>query len=66
MEYRLALSMDPNQIFISDRSHLNISSTPPTDFVNPGLGQIVRLYDLYVPIHQMKSPFQIDKLQMNK
>lgn len=64
MEYRLALSMDCAQnegLFFSPISYVNLTNTPCNDFVNPGLGQITRLFDLYVPLHSMKSPTLIEK-----
>jgi hypothetical protein len=38
-----------------------LTAFPATDFVNPGLGQISRLYSFYVPLHSQRNLFSLQK-----
>lgn len=62
MEYRLALTMNAEGDFFGLNAVTNLINTPSYDYVNPGLGQITRLYDLYTPIHANNAPFTIKKI----
>jgi hypothetical protein len=53
MEYSLLKTIE-NGIgcpFIPNESYPRLTPFPATDFVNPGLGQISRLHDFYVPLY---------------
>ena len=50
MEYSLAQSLD-NYSEISQSCFPRLNSDPANDKVNPGLGQIINLYEVIVPIH---------------
>lgn len=65
MEYRLALTMQSEGDFYGNNSSLNLLNTPSVDYVNPGLGQITQLFDLYVPIHSHNTPFTLEKIDNN-
>lgn len=65
MEYRLALTMDSQNDFLGVYPYINLIDNPSCDYVNPGIGQISRLYDLYIPIHT-ESPFTIAKIDNNE
>lgn len=40
-------------------SHVSLSSCPPEQFLNPGLG--LQLYDFYVPLPGVTNPFLVSK-----
>ncbi len=46
---------------MSISTHPRLSQFPATDFVNPGLGQIARLYSFYVPMQSNYSLLTINK-----
>ena len=71
MEYNLLKTIE-NGIgcpFIPNESYPRLSPFPSTDFVNPGLGQIARLHDFYVPLysnrhlHEIKKKVSLDNLE---
>lgn len=66
MEYRLALTMNSDGIFASNLPYASLLSTPGYDYVNPGLSNIARLYDLYVPIYHNNSPFLLETIENNQ
>jgi len=49
MEFRLLKQLDPT--FTSNVLEGPLSSSPAVDFINPGLGNIVRPFGLYVPLY---------------
>jgi hypothetical protein len=56
MEYNLQKTIEQN-IFhsIPNSTYPILTQYPATDFVNPGLGQVSRLYSFYVPLFAQKS-----------
>jgi hypothetical protein len=63
MEYNLLKTIE-NGIgapFIPREQFPNLSSYPATDFVNPGIGQISRLYSFYVPLYSNRNLHQLQK-----
>ena len=71
MEYNLLKTIE-NGIgcpFIPNESFPRLSPFPATDFVNPGLGQISRLHDFYVPLysnhnlHEIRKKASLDNLE---
>ena len=62
MEYNLLKTIEPNlglQMCPTRNPHL--TPYPAIDYVNPGLGQVARLYSFYVPLYSNQSPFNIAK-----
>ena len=52
MEYQLLKTIEPSlAIFQNNPAHPILSPYPAFDFVNPGLGQISRIFSFYVPLH---------------
>lgn len=52
MEYKLLKTIEPNlSLTVPNEMMPRLSAYPANDFVNPGLGQISRLYSFYVPLH---------------
>ena len=63
MEYNLLKTIE-NGIgapYIPREQFPNLSSFPATDFVNPGIGQISRLYSFYVPLYNNRNLHQLQK-----
>jgi hypothetical protein len=61
MDYSLLKEIEPN--FGPPASFgFRLSSTPSKDYVNPGVGQISRIYSLYIPMHSNNSPHLIEKV----
>ena len=63
MEYNLLKTIE-NSVggnFIPNEKYPRLSPYPATDFVNPGLGQISRLYNFYVPLPTNYNLHQINK-----
>lgn len=46
--------------------YVRLTSTPSRDLVNPGIGQISRLYSFYTPLPGLHNPFEINKLGESK
>ena len=71
MEYNLLKTIEGGIgcPFIPNESYPRLSPFPSTDFVNPGLGQIARLHDFYVPLysnrhlHEIKKKVSLDNLE---
>lgn len=62
MEYNLLKTIEPNlSPIVSSSTYPRLTPYPAIDFVNPGLGQIGRLYSFYVPVHSAKSLHNIEK-----
>jgi hypothetical protein len=57
MEYNLLKTIEPTigGIFCPNEMYPRLSPFPATDYVNPGLGQISRLYSFYVPLHSKET-----------
>ena len=52
MEYNLLKTIESNiGQFVPNESYPRLSAYPANDFVNPGLGQICRLHEFYVPLY---------------
>lgn len=66
MEYGLLKTISPQLMnYMPHTPYVNLTSTPSIDLINPGLGQISRLYSFYTPLSGIHSPYQISKLQKN-
>jgi len=62
MEYNLLKTIEPNlRLQMNPSTHPRLSQYPATDFVNPGVGQIARLYSFNVPMHSNYSELTINK-----
>ena len=62
MEYNLLKTIEPNLgSCVSSSTYPRLTPYPATDFVNPGLGQISRLYSFYVRVHSEKNLHTIAK-----
>jgi hypothetical protein len=59
MEHRFMKQL--NSTFTKNILQSNLSSYPALDFINPGLGNIVQPYGLYVPIHYASDIYQQTK-----
>lgn len=55
-----------NSEFVSNVYNGSLSSFPSVDFVNPGIGNIVRPYGLYVPIHGQHEIYKKTKATPEK
>lgn len=66
MEYNLQKTIDTNNGFSFEHFNGNrLTSTPANYFVNPGVGQITRLYSIYVPMYSKVSEHMIEKEKIN-
>ena len=70
MEYSLLKTIEVNLGSpVPTSSYPKLTPYPATDFVNPGLGQIGRLYSFYVPLyshsnlHSVSKKVNLDELQ---
>jgi hypothetical protein len=62
MEYKLLKTIErPMCTLMPNETLPRLSPYPAFDFVNPGLGQISRLYSFYVPLHTRKNLHSIEK-----
>ena len=62
MEYNLLKSIEsPLSAVVTKQIFPRLSPYPATDYVNPGLGQISRLYNFYVPLPTNYNLHQINK-----
>jgi hypothetical protein len=62
MEYRLLKSIEPSQgILIPKETLPRLTPYPANNCVNPGLGQIARLYSFYVPLYSNPNLHSISK-----
>ena len=56
MEYKLLKTIEqPIAMMMPNETLPRLTPYPAYDFVNPGLGQISRLYTFYVPLHRHHS-----------
>ena len=63
MEYNLLKTIE-NGIgapFMPKERFPKLSSYPANDFVNPGVGQITRLYSFYVPLYSNRNLHELEK-----
>jgi hypothetical protein len=62
MEYNLLKTIErPMALLMPQETLPRLTPFPATDFVNPGLGQISRLYSFYVPLYTQKNIHTIEK-----
>ena len=63
MEYSLLKTIENNigGPLLPKERFPRLSSFPSTDFVNPGLGQICRLYSFYVPLYSNRNLHELRK-----
>ena len=62
MEYNLLKTIErPMALLMPTETLPRLTPYPATDFVNPGLGQISRLYSFYVPLYTQKNIHAIEK-----
>ncbi len=62
MEYRLLKSIEPSQGTLIPKEKLpRLTAYPANNCVNPGLGQIARLYSFYVPLYSNPNLHSISK-----
>lgn len=62
MEYSLLRTIETPLGYFDPITSLLQSPYQSVDFVNPGLGGLARLYDVYVPIHYMSPPHCSNKI----
>jgi hypothetical protein len=66
MEYNLLKTIEPNLgLQMCPHKNPHLTPYPAIDYVNPGLGQVARLYSFYVPLFSNQSPFNIAKKDDN-
>jgi hypothetical protein len=66
MEYRLLKTIESSQFSLLPKETLpRLSAYPANNCVNPGLGQIARLYSFYVPLYSNRSLHSISKNEPN-
>ena len=66
MEYNLLKSIEPNcGIRVPNEKFPNLTPFPAADYINPGLGQISRLYSFYVPLYSRKNLHTLQKQAPN-
>ena len=63
MEYSLLKTIEGNigGLLLPKERFPRLSPYPASDFVNPGLGQISRLYSFYVPLYSNRNLHQVQK-----
>ena len=63
MEYNLQKTIEPNLLMHSmpNSTYPSLSAYPATDYVNPGIGQISKLYSFIVPLHNHQFQHEIRK-----
>ena len=62
MEYNLLKTIEGNLGLNSASStYPKLTPFPANDFVNPGLGQISRLYSFYVPLYSQNNLHSVSK-----
>jgi len=67
MEYNLLKQIEPNFLTpMANSTYPTLSAYPAIDYVNPGLGQISRLYSFYVPLFNNDSTYKIEKTTGSK
>lgn len=63
MEYNLQKTIEPNlrMHMCPNSSHPRLTAYPSNNFINPGIGNISKLYSFYVPIHTQSFKHEIKK-----
>lgn len=62
MEYNLLKQIEPNIGFLfPSQTHPQLTPYPALDYVNPGLGQVIRIHNFMVPLHTQDSLHLIQK-----
>jgi hypothetical protein len=63
MEYNLQKTIEPNlkMHMCPSSSNPRLTAYPANDFINPGIGNISKLYSFYVPIHTQSFKHEIKK-----
>jgi hypothetical protein len=62
MEYKLLKTIErPLALMMPNETLPRLTPFPATDYVNPGIGQISRLFSFYVPLHVQKNLHAIEK-----
>lgn len=63
MEYNLLKTILPQVLNgMPATPYVRLTSTPSRDLINPGMGQISRLYSFYTPLPGLHNPYEINKL----
>ena len=63
MEYNLQKTIESSFMNpIMGHSGQRLTSTPATDYVNPGVGAEINLFSFYVPLHSTKPLHLIQKI----
>jgi hypothetical protein len=66
MEYNLLKTIEPNQnVLVPKETMPRLTPYPANNCVNPGLGQIARVYSFYVPLYTRPSIHSISKNEPN-
>jgi hypothetical protein len=67
MEYKLLKTIESNQanLLIPKQTMPRLTAYPLNNCVNPGLGQIARLYSFYVPLYSNPNLHSISKSEPN-
>jgi hypothetical protein len=66
MEYKLLKTIETNQMNLIPKQPLpRLTPYPSDNCVNPGLGQIARLYSFYVPLYSRSNLHTIKKHEPN-
>lgn len=65
MDYSLLKTITPQLSYLETHSpHVRLTSMPARDFINPGFGQISRLYNFYVPLHGIGDPYRLKTIDV--
>jgi hypothetical protein len=63
MEYNLQKTIETSFMNpIMGQSGQRLTSTPATDYINPGIGAEINLFSFYVPLHSTKPLHSIQKV----
>lgn len=63
MDYSLLKTITPSLPYLKpDFPFIHLTATPGRDLINPGIGQITRLYSFYVPLTGLSNPYEITKI----
>lgn len=66
MEYSLLKQITPQLPYLEPHFYARLTSVPSKDFVNPGVGQVIKLYEFYVPLAATNNPYKISKIDLNQ
>ena len=63
MEHNLLKTIESNfsPFYVPKEKYPRLTAYPATDYVNPGLGQICRIYSFYVPLYSHRNLHSIEK-----